>query len=202
MKIIKHGGHRLFEEDAETSRYVFEMLQNLRKNGMDAVRKYSREFDQWDPPSFELSESEIKEAIGRCDDQVIRDTDYCQANVRAFAEAQLATMQPLEVEIRPGVVLGHKHIPVDSVGSYIPGGRYPMFGSAQMSIIPAKVAGVKTGGGVHSSGQGRRVLPGNHQRDEEGRRGPHLHPRRCAGLGADGVWAGRCRARRCPLRRG
>src|SRR5207247_2265291 len=69
---------------------------------------------------------------------------YCQGNVRRFAQAQLKTLIPLEVEIRPGVILGHKHIPVNSIGSYIPGGRYPMFGSAQMSIIPAKVAGVKT----------------------------------------------------------
>jgi sulfopropanediol 3-dehydrogenase len=74
----------------------------------------------------------------------VEDTEYCQANVRAFAEAQHATMKPLEVELRPGVILGHKHIPVNCVGAYVPGGRYPMFGSAQMSIIPAKVAGVKT----------------------------------------------------------
>ena len=82
--------------------------------------------------------------ISQLPQQLIRDTDYCQDNVRRFAEAQLATMLPLEVEIRPGVMLGHRHIPVNSVGSYIPGGRYPMFGSAQMSIIPAKVAGVKS----------------------------------------------------------
>jgi sulfopropanediol 3-dehydrogenase len=73
----------------------------------------------------------------------VRDTDFCQGNVRAFAQAQLATLLPLEVEIYPGVTLGHRHIPVSRVGSYIPGGRYPMFGSAQMSIIPAKVAGVE-----------------------------------------------------------
>lgn len=70
--------------------------------------------------------------------------NFCQGNVRTFARAQLATLLPLEVEIRPGVVLGHRHIPVNCVGSYVPGGRYPMFGSAQMSIIPAKVAGVRT----------------------------------------------------------
>ena len=75
---------------------------------------------------------------------MIADTDFCQSNVRAFAQAQLSTMHPLEVETRPGIILGHKHVPVKSVGCYIPGGRYPMFGSAQMSIIPAKVAGVKS----------------------------------------------------------
>jgi sulfopropanediol 3-dehydrogenase len=75
---------------------------------------------------------------------LIRDTDYCQGNVRRFAEAQRRTLQPLEIESQPGVWLGHRHVPVQRVGSYIPGGRYPMFGSAQMSIIPAKVAGVET----------------------------------------------------------
>ena len=144
MKVIKDGGHRLFEEDIETSQYVSEMLRDFRKNGMDAVRKSSRKFDGWNPPSFELSDQQIKEAIAKCSDQIIRDTDYCQANVRTFAEAQLGTMMPLEVESRPGVILGHKHIPVNCVGSYVPGGLYPMFGSAQMSIIPAKVAGVAT----------------------------------------------------------
>jgi len=144
MKIIKSGGHRLFEEDPETARIVSEMLEDLEKNGMDAVRQYSKKFDDWDPPSFELSEKEIGEAISELSEQVVQDTDFCQANVRKFAKAQLMTMQPLEVELRPGVILGHKHIPVSAVGSYIPGGRYPMFGSAQMSIIPAKVAGVET----------------------------------------------------------
>ncbi len=144
MKIVKEGGHRLFEEDPETTAYVSEMLRGLEQNGMDAVRQYSKKFDDWQPESFELSESQIEEAISKCDDQLIADTDFCQGNVRKFAEAQRTTMQPLEVEIRPGVILGHKHIPVSCVGSYIPGGRYPMFGSAQMSIIPAKVAGVET----------------------------------------------------------
>jgi sulfopropanediol 3-dehydrogenase len=144
MKIIKDGGHRLFEEDEKTSAYVRDMLKTLRKEGMDAVRKFSREFDKWDPPSFELSEKEIEEAIGKCDEQLIQDTDFCQENVRRFAQQQLATMHTLEVESSPGVTLGHKHIPVSCVGSYVPGGVYPMFGSAQMSIIPAKVAGVDT----------------------------------------------------------
>ena len=144
MQIYKDGGHRLFENDPETSQTVSTMLLDLEKNGMDAVRKYSQRFDGWNPDQFELSQSQIEEAIARLDPQVIRDTDFCQANVRAFAQAQLQCLQPLEVELSPGIILGHKHIPVKSVGSYIPGGRYPMFGSAQMSIIPAKVAGVKT----------------------------------------------------------
>lgn len=143
MKSIKKAVHRSFGEDEETSHVVSGMLKDLEKNGMDAVRRYSQKFDDWNPSSFELSHKEIEAAIVKLPEQVIKDTDFCQQNVRNFAKAQLETVLPLEIEIRPGVTLGHKHIPVHSVGSYIPGGRYPMFGSAQMSIIPAKVAGVK-----------------------------------------------------------
>ena len=143
MKIVKDGGHRLFEQDPETAGVVSAMLLDLEKHGLDAVRRYSEKFDRWSPASFELTPDEIRAATARLDPQVVADTRYCQGNVRAFAEAQRTTLLPLEVEIRPGVILGHKHVPVGSVGSYIPGGRYPMFGSAQMSIIPAKVAGVR-----------------------------------------------------------
>jgi sulfopropanediol 3-dehydrogenase len=144
MKVIKEGGHSLYENDRETAEYVSGMLLNLQERGMDAVREYSRKFDGWDPDDFEMSQSRIEEAIDLCDEQLIRDTDICQLNVRRFAEAQMTTLPPLEVESSPGVILGHRHIPVSCVGSYIPGGRYPMFGSAQMSIIPAKTAGVGT----------------------------------------------------------
>ena len=143
MRIYKNGGHRLFEQDAETAAAVSAMLSNLEKNGMDAVREYSARFDDWNPDSFELTEEQINKAIASLDAQIIADTDYCQNNVRKFAEKQLEMFRPAEIEINGGAVLGHKHIPVGAVGSYIPGGRYPMFGSAQMSIIPAKVAGVR-----------------------------------------------------------
>ena len=143
MRIYKNGGHRLFEQDPETAAVVSQMLLDLEKNGIDAVRKYSERFDNWNPSDFELSDTEIDRAIASLDKQIIDDTDFCQDNVRQFAKKQLETLQPIEVETRPGVILGHKHIPVNTVGSYIPGGRYPMFGSAQMSIIPAVVAGVK-----------------------------------------------------------
>ena len=168
---------------------------DLEKNGMDAVRQYSRKFDDWDPPSFQLSEAQIREAIAKVPEQGIRDTDYCQGNVRTFAQAQMRTMLPLEVEIRPGVILGHKHIPVNSVGSYIPGGRYPMFGSAQMSIIPAKVAGVKTRCRLHAAGEGAGLLSGYHQCHEEGRRGCDLYSGRGSGAGADGLRHGRTASR-------
>jgi sulfopropanediol 3-dehydrogenase len=143
VNIRKHGTQRLFEADSETAATVTGMLLDLERNGMDAVRRYSREFDDWNPAGFRLEAKEIEEAISNVSAQGIQDTDYCQGNVRRFAEEQRKTMLPLEVELRPGVFLGHRHIPVNSVGSYIPGGRYPMFGSAQMSIIPARVAGVK-----------------------------------------------------------
>ena len=143
MKVIKEGGHRLFQEDVETEKIVSEMLKDLEKNGMDAVRKYSVKFDEWDPDDFELNSNQIGEAIGQLGEQAIKDTDYCQDNVRKFAQEQLQTMAELEMEIKPGIILGHKHIPVNAAGSYVPGGAYPMFGSAMMNIIPAKVAGVK-----------------------------------------------------------
>ncbi len=143
MQILKNGTHRLFEQDAATAEVVSRMLIELEKHGMDAVRRYSEQYDEWASREFELSPAQIAQAVESLPEQAIRDTDYCQDNVRRFAEAQLRTLLPLEVEMRPGVMLGHRHIPVKAVGSYIPGGRYPMFGSAQMSIIPARVAGVK-----------------------------------------------------------
>lgn len=143
MKMIKQGYHRLFEADAETARIVSEMLLDLERHGMDAVRRYSSQFDQWSPESFELSEQQIAEAVSRVPEQILEDTAYSQDNVRGFAKAQMEMFRDLEVEIRPGAVLGHKNIPIRSLASYIPGGAYPLFGSAQMSIIPARVAGVE-----------------------------------------------------------
>src|SRR5262249_6460364 len=124
MKIVKPGRQRLFEQDRETAETVTAMLLALEREGMDAVRRYSRQFDEWDPPEFWLTADQIQEAIARLSDQAVGDTDYCQSNVRRFAQAQMTTMLPLEVETQPGVILGHRHIPVNSVGSYIPGGRY------------------------------------------------------------------------------
>jgi len=144
MKTIKSGEHRLFGRDAETTRVVSEMLHELEAKGMDAVRRFSREFDGWDPASFELSAEAIEAAASGLPQEAVRDTEHCQDNVRRFAEAQLATLRPLELEIRPGVFLGHRHVPVDSAGCYVPGGLYPIFGSAHMSIIPSKVAGVRS----------------------------------------------------------
>ena len=89
MKIFKEGGHRLFEKDPETVKVVVDMLQDLEKNGVDAVRKYSKKFDDWDPDNFELNQKQINEAIDELTPQVIEDTDFCQKNVKKFAQAQL-----------------------------------------------------------------------------------------------------------------
>src|SRR6185369_14345765 len=110
MKVIKAGRQRLFEQDSETAATVSRMLLDLEKNGMDAVRRYSREFDEWDPPSFRLTPPQIEAAIAQLPEQAIADTAYCQGNVRRFAEAQLRTVLPLEVEVRRGGTLGHRHI--------------------------------------------------------------------------------------------
>ena len=201
MKVIKQGQQRLFEQDAETAAVVSRMLMDLEKNGMDAVRQYSRRFDEWDPPSFRLSPRQIEEAIGELDEQAIRDTDFCQANVRSFAEAQLRTMLPLEVETRPGVMLGHRHIPVHSVGSYIPGGRYPMFGSAQMSIIPARVAGVKHITACTPPVKGKGWYPATINAIAKAGRRCGLRAGRRTGDGVDGVRTGWCRAGGHSLRR-
>ena len=101
MRMLKEGGHRLFERDPETAGIVSEMLLDLEENGMDAVRKYSKEFDDWCPDDFELSDEQIDEAISRLDSHIIADTDFCQLNVRRFAEAQLETLLPLEIERTP-----------------------------------------------------------------------------------------------------
>ena len=144
MKVARQGGHRLFERDNETSRIVSDMLLDLEKNGMDAVRTYSAKFDGWNPPSFELSAAQVSAAVQSLDAQAVQDTAWCQGNVRAFATRADGHAPAPGGGDPPGVFLGHRHIPVNRVGSYIPGGRYPMFGSAQMSIIPAQVAGVKS----------------------------------------------------------
>ena len=107
-----------------------------------AVRDLSARFDNWSPPDFRLSLSQIEDLIATLPEQVISDIHFAQAQIRRFAEAQRAALLDIEVETLPGVILGHKNIPVESVGCYIPGGRYPMVASAHMSVLTARVAGV------------------------------------------------------------
>jgi sulfopropanediol 3-dehydrogenase len=107
------------------------------------VRRMSSEFDKWSPEKFQLSDSEINRVVESVSRDTIADIEFAQTQIRNFASHQLASMHPVEVETLPGVVLGHKHIPVAAVGAYVPGGRYPMVASAHMSVLTAKVAGVK-----------------------------------------------------------
>lgn len=129
--------------DAKVRETVESILAEVEARGDEAVAELSKRFDSWAPQSFRLSPAEIEQAIGKVPARDLEDIKFAQSQVRNFAAAQRRTMTDLEVETIPGVVLGHKHLPVDSVGCYVPGGRYPMVASAHMSIVTAKVAGVR-----------------------------------------------------------
>ncbi|GAB7534340.1 histidinol dehydrogenase [Burkholderia sp. 22PA0106] len=119
------------------------IIAEVAADGDTAVRKYSKQFDSWAPASFRLSDEEIQACVATLSAREIEDIRFAQAQVRRFAEVQRSALKDVEVETLPGVVLGHKNIPVNSVGCYIPGGQYPLLASAHMSVLTAKVAGVK-----------------------------------------------------------
>lgn len=129
------------EADRQVRATVETILGDIEKRGDDAVRDLSRKFDNWDRPDFRLSQSEIKACMDQLSEQDLTDIAFAQTQVRNFAEKQKATMTELEVETLPGVILGHKHVPIASVGCYVPGGKYPLLASAHMSVLTAKVAG-------------------------------------------------------------
>jgi sulfopropanediol 3-dehydrogenase len=129
--------------DAKVRETVESILADIDARKDAAVADLSRKFDNWSPASFKLSPAEIERAIAQVPKRDIEDVKFAQAQVRNFAQKQKDTMHDLEVETLPGVVLGHRHIPVNSIGCYVPGGRYPMVASAHMSIVTAKVAGVE-----------------------------------------------------------
>lgn len=129
------------EADRHVRAVVESILGDIEKRGDQAVRELSIKFDQWDRRDFRLSQSEIDACMAELSEQDIADIDFAQSQVRNFAVKQRETMLDLEVETLPGVVLGHKHIPVSAVGCYVPGGKYPLLASAHMSVITAKVAG-------------------------------------------------------------
>ena len=129
--------------DAKVRATVEEILADVEERRDQAVRDLSQIYDSWSPPSFKLTAPEIERAIAQVSKRDLDDIKFAQAQVRNFAQKQKDTMRDLEVETLPGVVLGHKHIPVNSIGCYVPGGRYPMVASAHMSIVTARVAGVK-----------------------------------------------------------
>lgn len=144
-KILKKG---VSEEQAlATGNQVCEVVENILKGITDKgdahVRELSEKFDNWSPASFRLSEDEIQTCIDNLPEATLNDVKFAQEQVKHFARVQLDSLNNVEVETRPGVVLGHRHIPVNSVGCYIPGGKYPLVASAHMTVATARVAGVK-----------------------------------------------------------
>ncbi|MCL7746007.1 histidinol dehydrogenase [Halalkalibacter alkaliphilus] len=131
------------ESNTKVQEIVSGIIKDVEENGDKAVRELAEKFDNWKAESFRLTDEQIAEIVNSVPEQTIEDIKFAQAQVRNFAEKQRECIKDLEVETLPGVTLGHKNIPVNSVGCYIPGGRYPMVASAHMSILTAKVAGVK-----------------------------------------------------------
>ena len=131
------------EDDAKVRATVEAILADIESRGDIAVRELSQKFDQYSPASFRLSDAEVEAAIAKVSQRDLNDIKFAQTQVRNFAEKQKAALSDIEVETLPGVILGHKNIPVNSVGCYVPGGKYPMVASAHMSVVTAKVAGVK-----------------------------------------------------------
>ncbi len=130
------------DEDAKTRQIVESTLQDIEAHGDAAVRELSKKFDNYTPSSFRLSQDEIDALIAKVTPREMEDLKFAQENVRRFAQAQRESMLDIEVEMQPGVILGHKNIPVQSVGCYVPGGKFPMVASAHMSVATAAVAGV------------------------------------------------------------
>ena len=145
IKYIKKG--MAVEESAanqEKTRNIVEgILKDVETRGDEAVRELSSKFDKWSPESFRLSDKQIQDIISSVSEKTIEDIKWAQAQVRRFAQIQKSALRDVEIETIPGVILGHKNVPVNSVGCYVPGGRYPMVASAHMSVLTAKVAGVK-----------------------------------------------------------
>ena len=131
------------EANAQVRATVEQILADISARGEAAVRECSSRFDKWSPESFRLSEADIAQAVESLPSQTLDDIRFAQAQIRNFALVQRAALQDVEVETLPGVVLGHRNIPVNAVGCYVPGGRYPMVASAHMSVVTARAAGVK-----------------------------------------------------------
>ena len=129
--------------DAKVRETVETILNDIKARGDAALRDYSEKFDNWAPEKFRLGREEIDACYDQVTEQNIEDIKFAQAQIRKFAEIQKAALTDVEEETFPGVILGHKNIPVNSVGCYVPGGKYPMVASAHMSVVTAKVAGVK-----------------------------------------------------------
>jgi sulfopropanediol 3-dehydrogenase len=143
MKILKAATAKgVHGANAALSAKVQSIIDDVVERGAQAVRELSVEFDSWDPPSFRLAPDEIESIVGSVDPATLDDIRWAQRQIRNFAEHQRAALVDIEVETMPGVVLGHKNLPIGNVGCYVPGGRYPMVASAHMSVLTAKVAEV------------------------------------------------------------
>jgi sulfopropanediol 3-dehydrogenase len=145
VQYLKTGKPAQFKADINTQvRATVEgILGDVETRGDAAVREYSAKFDKWSPESFRLSPDEIDACVASLTPQALADIKFAQAQIRRFAQIQKSTLHDVEIETLPGVVLGHRNIPMNSVGCYIPGGKYPLIASAHMSVLTAKVAGVK-----------------------------------------------------------
>ena len=143
-QVLKRGrsADEKAEDDAKTRAIVEGILKDIAERGDVAVREMSNKFDGWDRADYRLTDAEIRDCLSQLSARDIEDIKFAQAQVKNFAEHQRASMQDIEVETLPGIVLGHKNIPVNSVGCYVPGGKYPLLASAHMSVVTAKVAGV------------------------------------------------------------
>ncbi len=144
-RVLKEGisSEALKSDSDKTKKVVADILADIDNRGDTAVRELSESFDKWAPHNFRLTEKQIQECIYSLPSATIDDIKFAQTQIRNFAQAQLDSMKDIEIETLPGVILGHKNIPVANVGCYIPGGKFPMVASAHMSILVAKVAGVK-----------------------------------------------------------
>ena len=173
--------------DAKVRETVEHILADIEAREDAAVRELSQKFDNWSPASFKLTPPEIERAHRPgAQARPRRHQVRAGAGAQLRAEAERRRMRDLEVETLPGVVLGHKHIPVNSIGCYVPGGRYPMVASAHMSIVTARVAGVKTHHRLRAAVQGR-AAPGDRRGDAFRRRRRDLRARRRAGGRRDGA---------------
>ena len=141
IEYIKRPQGQDVQADQMLSKTVQTIIEQVRERGDAALRDYSAKFDKTTPDNFEVSPNEIASALADLDPQTRKDSEFAIAQVKRFAQAQLATLQPLEIETLPGVHLGHRIIPIQTVGCYIPGGRYPILSAPVMSIVPAVVAG-------------------------------------------------------------
>ena len=141
VQYVKAPERDSISDNASVETLVAQIIADVRERGDAAVRDYSVKFDKAELVAFEVTQEEREAALAELDPQTRADTEFAIGNVRKFAEAQLATILPLEIELRPGLHLGHRVIPIERVGCYVPGGRYPLLSAPIMTIVPAKVAG-------------------------------------------------------------